>query len=69
MSNIGVSFKILDTGETPTPGYSKLSGHMIYSMKMDFTRKAIWVKDGHRTTDPETSSYAGVFQGKSFEFF
>ena len=26
---------------------------------MDFMRKAIWVKDGHRTTDPETSSYDG----------
>ena len=27
---------------------------------MDFTRKARWVKDGHRTPDPTTSNYAGV---------
>ena len=27
---------------------------------MDFTRKARWVKDGHRTPDPTTSAYAGV---------
>ena len=28
---------------------------------MDFTRKARWVKDGHRTPDPKESNYAGVF--------
>ena len=39
MLNIGVSFKILDTGKTPPPGYSKSSGPMIYLVKMDFTRK------------------------------
>ena len=60
MSNIGAAFKILDTGETPLQGYRKSSGHMIYSVKMEFTRKARWVKDGHRTPDPESSSYAGV---------
>ena len=41
MSNIGVAFQILHTGENPPPGYRKSSGHIIYSVKMDFTRKAI----------------------------
>ncbi len=27
---------------------------------MDFTRKARWVKDGHKTPDSLTSSFAGV---------
>ena len=27
---------------------------------MDLTRKAIWVKDGHKTPDPSASNYAGV---------
>ena len=27
---------------------------------MDFTRKARWVKDGHRTADLNRSTYAGV---------
>ena len=27
---------------------------------MDFTRKYRWVKDGHQTPYPESSSYAGV---------
>ena len=65
ISNIGVAFKILEEGEAPPPGYTKSSGHMIYSVKMDFTRKARWVKDGHRTPDPESSSYAGVVSRES----
>ena len=32
---------------------------------MDFTRKARWVKDGHRTPDPTTSNYAGVVSRES----
>ena len=67
MSNIGVAFKTFDTGENPPAGYRKSSGHMIYSAKMDFTRKVIWVKDGHRTPDPETSSYAGVVSRKGIQ--
>ena len=33
---------------------------MIYTVKMDFMRKARWVKDRHRTPDPESSIYVGV---------
>ncbi len=29
-------------------------------MKMNFTRKAHWVKDGHKTSNSTTSSFAGV---------
>ena len=65
MSNIGVAFKILDPGENPPIGFTKSSGHMIYDVKMDFTRKARWVKDGHRTPDPESSSYDGVMSRES----
>ena len=32
---------------------------------MDFTRKARWVKDGHRTPDPDQSTYAGVVSRES----
>ena len=32
---------------------------------MFFTRKARWVKDGHRIPDPDTSSYAGVVSRES----
>ena len=32
---------------------------------MDFTRKARWVKDRHKTTDPLGSNYAGVISRES----
>ena len=38
---------------------------MVFDVKMDFTRKARWVKDGHKTPDPEQSTYAGVVSRES----
>ena len=35
------------------------------SRKMDFTRKARWVEDGHRTSDPAKSNYADVVPRES----
>ena len=58
MSNVGVEFKILETGESPPPGYTKSSGHIVFDVHMSFQRKARWVKEGHRNPDPDTSSYA-----------
>ncbi len=55
-----VAFDILGPGEKPPPGWTKSSGHLVFDVKMDFTRKARWVKDGHRTPDAITPSYAGV---------
>ena len=54
MSDVGIEFKILEPGEIPPTGYTKSSGNMIYTVKMDFTRKARWVKDGHHTPDTES---------------
>ena len=64
MRNVGIAFQILGDGEK-RPGYTKASGHLIFDVKMDMTRKARWVMDGHRTPDPETSSYAGVVSKES----
>eukprot|EP00957_Ditylum_brightwellii_P048180 3657416-Ditylum_brightwellii.AAC.1 len=34
------------------PGWwTKVTGHIIFNVKMDFMRKARWVLDGHRTPD------------------
>ena len=57
MYNIGVAFEILQYEKTAPPGYTKVSGHLIWSVKMDFTRKARWVLDGHKTPDPVDSKY------------
>ena len=45
--NISVAFKILEGHASPPTGWTKSSGHCMFVVKMDFTRKAIWVKDGH----------------------
>ena len=65
MFEVGVAFKILDDHELTPVGYTKSSGHIIWDIKMDFTRKARWVKDGHRTPDLEDSKYAGVVSRES----
>ena len=40
MYNVGVAFKIFEEHEHVPVGYSKSSGHIIFDVKMDFTRKA-----------------------------
>ena len=54
------AFNIQELGTKAPPGWSKVTGHLIFDVKMDFTRKARWVLDGHKTPDPIGSTYAGV---------
>ena len=65
MTNVGIAFTILDNGIKPPPGWRKASGHLIFNVNMYFSRKARWVKDGHRTPDPTTSAYLGVVSRES----
>ena len=65
ISNVGVAFEVLGEGVRAPPGWRKVSGHIIFYLKMDFTRKARWVKDVHQTPDLLTSSYAGVVSRES----
>ena len=65
MKNVGVAFQILETDEKVPVGYAKASGHMIFDVKMDFTRKARYVLDGHKTEAPDISTYAGVVSKES----
>ena len=60
MSNVRITFEILDESKPARIGWSKKSGHMVFDVKMDFTRKACWVLDSHRSADPTKSTYAGV---------
>ena len=52
MRTIVPAFDILRHGTNPPPGYFKSSGHIIFDVKMDFTRKSRWIKDGHLTDNP-----------------
>ena len=65
MYKVGGAIVILDEGEEAPPTWKPTSGHLVFDVKMDYTRKARWVKDGHRTPDPETCSYAGVVSRES----
>ena len=65
MGNLNVAFEYLEFGEKAPPGWYKTTGHIIFDVKMDFTRKAWWVKDGHKTKDSTTSSFAGVVSCES----
>ena len=39
--------------------------HIIWDVKMDFTWKARWVKDSHKTPDSIALSYSGVILRES----
>lgn len=65
MKNIGIAFEVLDDNEPTLVGWNKVTGHMIFDVKMDFTRKARWVLDGHKTPQVEGSTYAGVVSRES----
>ncbi len=60
MTNVMIAFEILDTGENLPVGFFKLSVHMVFDIRLDLTRKARLVTDGHLTPDPVDSTYAGV---------
>ena len=41
-------------------GYQKIRCHLVFDVKMDFTRKARFVAGGHMTDPPEFSTYSSV---------
>ena len=63
--NNSIAFQILEDREETPVGWTQTSGHWVFDVPMDFSRKARWVKDGHKTPDPEFSSYAGVVSRES----
>ena len=67
MYNDRVAFEILDEGTDVPHGWKRVTGHLVWDVKMDFTRKARWVLDGHKTPDPIGSTYAGVVSRESVQ--
>ena len=65
MYNVRVAFEILDEGSHASHGWKQVTGHLVWDVKMDFTRKARWVLNGHKTPDPIGSTYAGVVSRES----
>jgi len=54
-----VAFLLLERG-APPPGHQFIKLHMIFDIKMDFTRKARLVAGGHMTETPTASTYSSV---------
>ena len=46
-------------------GYTEIACHMVFDVKMDFTRKARFVAGGHLTDDPTTITYSSVVSRNS----
>ena len=67
MSNVSVAFKLLKPEETPEDHYEFFGFHMVYEIKMDFTRKARLVVEGRRTPDSMLSMYAGFASRESVQ--
>ena len=65
MHNVGVAFQILENDEGLPQGCKPATGHIVFDVKMDFTRKARWALDGHKCKDPEGSTCAGVVSSES----
>ena len=60
MENFGVAFTLLPSVKKSPPGWNKASVHLVFNFKTELTRNEMWVKDGHSTPEPTTSSYSGV---------
>eukprot|EP00957_Ditylum_brightwellii_P201355 15325270-Ditylum_brightwellii.AAC.1 len=65
MTNIEITFEILENDMKTPGGWNMVTGHIIFDVKMDFMRKTIWVLDGHKIPDPAGSSYFGVVSRES----
>lgn len=60
MHHVSCAFQILDEG-APELRLSKcIPCHMIFDIKMDFTRKAYFVAGGHVTNPPSSITYSSV---------
>jgi Reverse transcriptase (RNA-dependent DNA polymerase) len=66
MSTVRVAFKVTDDdGHTPVPGHKPIRCHLIFDVKMDFSRKARFVAGGHMTDPPASITYFSVVSRES----
>jgi hypothetical protein len=65
MTNVMPAFKILDQDAPKPVAHTWIPCHMIFDIKMDFTRKARFVAGGHVTDPPSLITYASVVSRNS----
>ena len=60
MTEVRVSFKVIEEYLKAPIRLIKVNGHLVWDVKMYFIRKPRWVLDGNKTPNPIGSTYAGV---------
>ena len=65
MKNVQPAFQFLEDDERVPVGYQQINCHMIFDIKMDFTRKARFVAGGHTTETPAYMTYSSVVSSES----
>ena len=66
MNMILLAFDFPSNNNHPS-SYKKLSGHIIFDIKMDFMRKSRWFKDDDKLSEPTNSNFAGVVSTESVQ--
>jgi hypothetical protein len=66
-TEVGVAFEVLEESMKAPVGWSKVTGHLVWDVKMDCTPKARWVLDGHKTPNPIGSTNAGAVSRDSIQ--
>jgi hypothetical protein len=65
MKNVMIAFDVMEPYRHLPVGYKHLPCHIIWDVKMDFTRKCRLVAGGHLCAPPKTSTYASVVSRES----
>ena len=60
MTNSRVAFKLREKGEKAPVGYTQITCHLIFDLKLNMTRKARYVAGGHLTDVPTYMTYSSV---------
>ena len=64
--NASVAFDILDEYDASAPmGWKKVTGHIVFDVKMYLTSRSIQVLDGHKTPDTIGSAYTCAVSSES----
>jgi hypothetical protein len=65
MYEVGIAFEVLEENAKALAFWSKVTRHLVFDVKMDFTRKARCILDGHKTLDIVGLTYTGVISHES----
>lgn len=66
MDTVGIAFKVTeDSGNKPIPGHTRITCHLVFDVKMDFTRKARFVANGSMTEAEGSITYSSVVSRES----